>query len=89
MNWRSLLGAWYVQDSIRVTPKFTLSLGFRDEFTTGWNEAHGRAATFVSVNGVIQTQPHISSSAFTVNRAKFLPQPRVGIAWSPSELEAP
>ena len=83
MNWRSLLGAWYVQDSIRITPKFTLSLGFRDEFTTGWNEAHGRAATFVAANGVIQTQPRISSSTFTVNRAKFLPQPRLGLAWSP------
>ena len=48
MNWRSLLGALYAQDVIRVTPKLTVSLGFRDEFTTGWNEAHGRAANFVS-----------------------------------------
>jgi Carboxypeptidase regulatory-like domain/TonB-dependent Receptor Plug Domain len=83
MNWRSLLGAWYVQDTMRLTPRFTLSLGFRDEFTTGWNEAHGRAATFVEADGVIQTQPRISSSAFTANRAKFLPQPRIGLAWSP------
>src|SRR6185437_12911752 len=50
---------------------------------TGWNEAHGRAATFVAANGVIQSQPRISSSAFTVNHAKFLPQPRVGLTWSP------
>ncbi len=83
MNWRSLLGAWYVQDTLRLTPTVTLSLGFRGEFTTGWNEAHGRAATFVETGGVIQTQPRISSSTFTVNRAKFLPQPRVGLAWSP------
>jgi hypothetical protein len=83
MNWRSLLGAWYVQDTFRATPKFTLSLGFRDEFTTGWNEAHGRAATFVAADGVIQTQPRIASSVFTVNRATFLSQPRVGLAWSP------
>ena len=83
MNWRSVLGAWYVQDAVRMTPKLTLTLGFRDEFTTGWNEAHGRAATFVPANGVIQTQPRISTSAFTVNHAKFLPQPRVGLAWSP------
>ncbi|HEY1809802.1 MAG TPA: carboxypeptidase-like regulatory domain-containing protein [Acidobacteriaceae bacterium] len=83
MNWRSLLGAWYVQDVIRATPKLTLSLGFRDGFTTGWNEAHGRAATFVFNNGVIQTAPHIGNSAFTQNHAKFLPQPRIGLAWSP------
>ena len=83
MNWRMLMGAWYAQDSIRVTPKLTVSLGFRDGFTTGWNEAHGRAANFVFSNGAIQTQPRIAHSAFTVNNAKFLAQPRIGLAWSP------
>ena len=83
MNWRSLLGAWYAQDAFRVTPRLTLSLGFRDEFTTGWNEAHGRASSFFFSNGIIQTQPRISSSAFTVNHARFLPQPRLGLAYSP------
>jgi len=83
MNWRSLLGALYAEDVMRVTPKLTLSLGFRDEFTTGWNEAHGRAANFIFNNGLIQTQPQVGSSAFTVNNAKFLPQPRIGVAWSP------
>ncbi len=34
-------------------------------------------------NGIISTQPTIGHSAFTVNNAKFLPQPRVGLAWSP------
>lgn len=84
MNWRSLLGAWYVQDEFRVSPRLTLSLGFRDEFTSGWNEAHGRASTFVFNNGVIQTQPHIGHSAFTDNRATFLPQPRIGLALAPA-----
>ena len=60
-----------------------MSLGFRDEFTTGWNEAHGRAANYTFSNGVISTDPHIGSAEFTVNHAKFLPQPRIGIAWSP------
>ncbi len=83
MNWRSLLGAWYGQDGWRLTPHLLLSLGFRAEFTTGWNEAHGRAANFVFANGVIQTQPRVASSAFTVNHAKFLPEPRIGLAWSP------
>jgi len=83
MNWRSLLGALYAEDVMRVTPKLTLSLGFRDEFTTGWNEAHGRAANFIFNNGLIQTQPQVGSSAFTVNNAKFLPQPRIGVTWSP------
>jgi hypothetical protein len=83
MNWRSLLGAWYAQDTIRINPRLTVTLGFRDEFTTGWNEAHGRAANYIFTNGVISTQPHVGDSLFTVNNAKFLPQPRIGVAWSP------
>jgi hypothetical protein len=83
MNWRSLFGAWYAEDVIRVTPKLTVSLGFRDEFTTGWNEAHGRAANYTFNNHLISDQPRIADSLFTVNNAKFLPQPRIGIAWSP------
>ena len=83
MNWRSLFGAWYAEDLIRLTPKFTLSLGFRDEFTTGWNEAHGRSAYYTFPNGVIATKPHIGRSLFTVNNAEFLPQPRIGLAWTP------
>ena len=83
MNWPSLFGAWYVEDTLRLTSKLTLSLGFRDEFTTGWNEAHGRAANYTFTHGVISTQPTVGSSFFTVNNAKFLPEPRVGLAWSP------
>ena len=83
MNWRSLFGAWYAEDVIRLAPKFTLSLGFRDEFTTGWNEAHGRAANYTFTNGVISTKPQIGNSIFTANNATFLPQPRIGLAWSP------
>jgi len=83
MNWRSLFGAVYAEDRIRISPRLSLSLGFRDEFSTGWNEAHGRAANYFFPNGVISSQPNIGSSLFAVNNAKFLPQPRVGLAWSP------
>ena len=83
MNWRSLFGAWYAEDAFRISAKLTLSFGFRDEFSSGWNEAHGRAANYTFTNGVINTQPNVGSSLFTVNNAKFLPQPRVGLAWSP------
>jgi hypothetical protein len=83
MNWRSLFGAWYVEDVMRIAPRLTLSLGFRGEFTTGWNEAHGRAANYTFSNGVISNDPHIGDSLFTTNHARFLPQPRIGLAWSP------
>jgi hypothetical protein len=83
LGWRSWFGAWYAEDVIRLGPKFTLSLGFRDEFTNGWNEVQGRASTYTFPNDIISTQPNIGSSAFTVNNGKFLPQPRIGLAWSP------
>jgi hypothetical protein len=83
LGWWALFGAFYVEDAIRLSPRFSLSVGFRDEFTTGWNEAHGRASTYTFTNGVISSTPHIGDSAFTTNNGKFLPQPRLGLAWSP------
>jgi len=83
MNWRSLFGAGYAQDVIRLKPTLTLSLGFRGEFSTGWNEAHGRASTYTFSSGVISNQPRVGNNTFTTNNAKFLPEPRVGVAWSP------
>ena len=80
MNWRSLFAAIYAQDTIRLSPSWTVTLGFRGESSTGWNEAHGRAANYTFDNGVISNQPRIASSAFTTNNAKFLPEPRVGVA---------
>jgi hypothetical protein len=83
MNWRSLFGAWFVQDVIRVSPRLTVSLGFRAESSSGWNEAHGRAANYFFTNNVINTKPHVGDSIFQNNNATFLPQPRIGVAWSP------
>ena len=83
LNWRSLFGAWFVQDTFRIRPRLTVTLGFRDEFSTGWNEAHSRASNYTFSNGIISTDPRIGTSLFTVNDAKFLPQPRLAVAWSP------
>ncbi len=85
LNWRSFFAAWYAQDVIRFSPSLTVSLGFRAESSTGWNEAHGRAANYTFTNGVTSSQPAVSGSLFTENNAKFLPQPRIGIAWSPTD----
>ena len=83
LNWRSLFGAWFAEDTIRVAPRLAISLGFRHEFSTGWNEAHGRAANYTYTNGVISNTPRIADSLFTTNNSKFLPQARIGLAWSP------
>src|SRR5579884_1046195 len=42
LGWRSFFGAWYVQDAIKLRPNFTLQLGLRHEFTTGWNRSEER-----------------------------------------------
>ena len=56
LGWRSLFGAWYVEDTIKLRPNLTLQVGLRHEFTTGWNEVSGRAANYITdANGVLVT----------------------------------
>jgi hypothetical protein len=84
LGWRTFLGAWYVDDTIRLRPNLTLELGIRHEFTTGWNEVAGRAANYVTdARGVLLTDTRIGNSALTENNAKHLFGPRIGIAWDP------
>ncbi len=83
LGWRSLEGAGFVQDSMKLSSRLQLRLGFRFESTNGWNEAFGRASNYLFSNGVIETNPTIGNSSLAVNRAKFLPEPRVGLAWDP------
>jgi hypothetical protein len=84
LSWRSLESALFVEDTIRLGPSLELRVGFRAELTNGWNERQGRASNYLfDPNGVILTEPVVSGSALTENRAKFLPSPRIGFAWSP------
>jgi hypothetical protein len=78
LGWRSFEGAGFFEDTIKVTPRFELRAGFRSESTNGWNESQGRAANYAIVNGVLQTTPIVGNSALSTNRAKFLPNPRLG-----------
>ena len=84
LGWRSWFGALYAEDVVRLSPKFTLSLGFRHETSNGWTEVDSRAANFIfAPNGALLTQPRVGKNVFTKNNAKFLPQPRISLAWSP------
>ena len=85
LGWRSTEGAVFVEDAIKVKPNLEVRLGFRAEFTNGWNESQGRASNYAfDANGVIITDPMVSGSALAENNAKFLPAPRLAVAWSPS-----
>jgi hypothetical protein len=84
LGWRSLFGAWYFQDEMKLRRNLTFQAGLRQEFTTGWNELSGRAANYITdASGVLLTTPRIGSSAFTENHARRLFGPRVGLAWDP------
>ncbi|MGD0362760.1 MAG: carboxypeptidase-like regulatory domain-containing protein [Bryobacteraceae bacterium] len=82
LGWRSLLGAWYFEDNIKLRPNLTLQAGIRQEFTNGWNEADGRAANYITNgDGVLVTTPLVGHSAFTQNNATHLFGPRIALAW--------
>ena len=84
LGWRSLFGAWYVQDAIRLRHNLTIRAGIRQEFTTGWNEAFGRAANYIAgPDGVLETAPRVGNSTFTANNGTKLFSARVGLAWDP------
>jgi hypothetical protein len=84
LGWRSLFGAWYIEDTVKVRPNLTLQVGLRHEFTTGWNEVASRAANYLTdAQGVLITAPRVGGSAFTENNATRLFSPRVGLAWDP------
>ena len=81
LGWRSLFAAAFIEDAWKVTPRLELRAGLRTESSTGWNEAEGRASNYGFTDGVINTTPTVGSSALFDNRAKFMPEPRVSIAW--------
>ena len=81
LNWRALFGAGYIEDTWKATDALEVSGGIRFESTNGWNEAHGRAGIYGFTNGTINTNPTVGSAALPDNRAKFLPEPRIGLAY--------
>ena len=81
LGWRSLFVAGFVEDTWKATPRLEVRAGLRVESSNGWNEAQGRAANYLLTDGVINSTPTVGGSALTDNRAKFLPEPRVGLAW--------
>src|SRR5205809_1764451 len=85
IGYRTTQGAWYFQDEMKLRSNLTLRLGLRHEMTNGWNEVAGRCANYTfDKNFVISTEPRMATSCLTVNHAKLLLQPRVGLAWDPT-----
>ncbi len=81
LHWRSWLGAGYIEDTWKPLPRLELRAGLRLESTNGWNESHGRAGSYQFRNGIIDTDATVASSALMDNRARALPQPRLGVSY--------
>ena len=83
LGWRSLFGAWYFEDAIKLRPNLTLRVGLRHEFTTGWNEVSGRAATTSPTQWVLVTDAACRQFAFTRRTTRRSCSARRGLAWDP------
>jgi hypothetical protein len=82
LGWRSLYGAWFLEDAIKLRRNLTLELGIRHEFTSNWNEANGKAANYtLNSQGILNTAPLLGNSVYTQNNSPRLFGPRIGVAW--------
>ncbi len=83
LGWRTLFADAFLEDTWHITPRLEARFGIRTESSTGWSEAHDRASVYTFTNNVISTTPQSGrSNAISDNKALFLPEPRVGVAWN-------
>ena len=81
LGYRLWEGAWYATDTIKLRSNLTFRIGLRHEFMTRLGEVNGRIANAVlGADQVALTDPLIGE-IFPKNDAKWLFQPRAGIAW--------
>ena len=89
---RSHYGGAFAQDSVRVTPSFTLNLGLRWDVNQPWYDTQDKIETIVP--GLQSTQFPTAPTGWVVPGDPGIPRglaktqwndfaPRVGVAWSP------
>jgi len=94
--YKTLISAWhtalFVQDSYRITPRFTANLGLRWDIDTAPVESHNRTASFVpgQQSTVIPSAPlglvfpgDTGIARGIVSTKYHHISPRVGLAWDP------
>ncbi len=72
----------FIQDDYKVSPKLTLNLGLRYDYTTPIFEAHNRQSNFDFATGqlVVPGQNGASPGLVTTDKDDFAP--RLGLAWN-------
>jgi len=85
---------WYVQDTYKITPRFTINAGLRYELPEPYTEIHNRQSLFepgkksqvipnAPVGLVYPGDPGVPAGLIPTDKKAFAP--RVGFAWSPKE----
>jgi hypothetical protein len=71
----------YIQDDFKVSPKLTLNLGLRYDYTTPIFEAHNQQSNFDFATGqlVVAGQNGASRGLVTTDKNDFAPAPRPGL----------
>ncbi len=72
----------FIQDDYKLSPKLTLNLGLRYDYTTPISEAHNQQSNFDFATGqlVVAGQNGASAGLVTTDKDDFAP--RVGLAWN-------
>jgi len=72
----------FVQDDYKLTPKLTLNLGLRYDYTTPIKEAHNQQANFDFATGQLVAAGQNGASAGLVSTDKTDFAPRIGLAYN-------
>ncbi len=82
LGWRSTLGRRLPRRHHPASPRASNSAPASASNPPTASTSHKAAPPIYGfTNGVINTNPTVGSSALTINSAKFLPEPRLGLAW--------
>jgi hypothetical protein len=78
------INSFYLQDTLRISPKLTLNYGLRDDIVTPWTERHNQLAGFVPTGGgtlvPVGTAPYSGNSTTDGRYTNF--GPRAGLAYN-------
>src|SRR5438128_2568307 len=74
LSYQQYMFGWFVQDDVKLTPRLSLTIGLRHEFTTVPSERYGRAA---SMKSVFDSGPALGQPVFVPHKDNFAPRGRL------------